>query len=289
MIEAVLIFNNYGDLVAKEILGVAELGDSMKRFLSALSEIIGGKKHSFRDHLNLGNRLVSYIADEEHSLITVSPILADVATLEEVLTKIWERCVREIDGVPINKVMAKAVNIVLSQEIKIAIFGQPRVGKTTISRMILKKRIPLRYVSTIGVKVRPVPGGLIGSGTGIVLWDIGGQPRFRSMWPTYLRGSQLVLVTTDSTLESVLWARKMIPHVRSWTGDAALLGVANKQDRPVALTCERVSSILGIDTIPLTALEMLDPSERSHLIDAILDKLGSPRNEPSSSPLVSST
>jgi len=289
MIEALLIFNSYGDLLAKEIFGVAKLGDSMKRFLSAFSEIIGGKKHSFRDHLNLGNRRVSYIADEEHSLITVSPIVDDVATLKEVLTRIWERCVREIDVAPINKVMEKAVSIVLSQQIKIAIFGQPRVGKTTISRMLLKQRIPLRYVSTIGVEVRPVPGGFIGSGTGIVLWDIGGQPRFRSLWPTYLRGSQLVLVTTDSTLESVLWSRKMIPHVRSWTGDAALLGVANKQDRAAALTGERVSSILDIDTIPLTALEMQDPSERSHLIDAMLDKLGSPRNGRYSSSLVSST
>ncbi|MGV9103396.1 MAG: ADP-ribosylation factor-like protein [Promethearchaeia archaeon] len=107
-----------------------------------------------------------------------------------------------------------------------------------------------------------------------------GCPKDRSLWPLYLRDSQLVLITTDSTLESVLWTRRMLPNIHSWIGGASLLCMANKQDIPSALTGERVGSILGIETILLTALDMFDSSECSRLIERIIDFLGLLRDTP---------
>ncbi|MGM0686299.1 MAG: hypothetical protein ACQET3_04975 [Promethearchaeati archaeon] len=61
---------------------------------------------------------------------------------------------------------------------------------------------------------------------------------------------------------------------------AILLCIANKQDIPTALTGERVGSILGIETIPLTAFDMFDSLERSSLIERIIDFLGLRRDTP---------
>ncbi len=139
---------------------------------------------------------------------------------------------------------------------KVSLFGMHAVGKTTIAKMVLRETLPLVHIPTIGVEIRKVPQGFLGQSKGILIWDIGGQLKFKSLWPRYLKGSQLVLAVTDSSLETVLWTRKMLPELRKWSDNATILGIANKQDLPKALTRGRVESILGIQTLGITALDV---------------------------------
>ncbi len=61
--------------------------------------------------------------------------------------------------------------------------------------------------------------------------------------------------------------------MREWAETATLVGVANKQDLPLALTNERVGSILGIEIQGLNALDF-DGGTHDIFKKWIVDSLG---------------
>ncbi len=270
MIQALLVFNNDGKLIISEKTGRNEVSSALVGFARALVDVVGGGK-TFYGETQLRDSQIQYLADDEYAMLIVSGMMDDPIITKEILTHIWAATIPSLVQNKIDYAASQAIQIILGQAIKISIFGRFRVGKTTLSKMIMQETLPLRPVSTIGAEIRLIPEGFFGNNRGVVLWDIAGQPRFQSIWPQYLGGSQLVLVTTDSSLENVLWTRRIIPKVRVWAKDAVLLGVANKQDYSHALTKDRVESILKIPTVGLVAL---DPSAyRENFLDTICEIL----------------
>ncbi|MFX1274704.1 MAG: ADP-ribosylation factor-like protein, partial [Promethearchaeota archaeon] len=132
---------------------------------------------------------------------------------------------------------------------KIAVVGFAGVGKTTIKSLIKMDQLPLQHIPTISGDVATIQVGKLK----FRLFDFAGQDEFKYLWKGFLRGSQAVLVVTDSTqsnLDKSMFFMDLIqsevPHARS-----AIIG--NKQDLRGALTIEKIENFFKLKTYPMVA------------------------------------
>ncbi|KAA3673700.1 ADP-ribosylation factor-like protein 8 [Paragonimus westermani] len=86
----------------------------------------------------------------------------------------------------------------------------------------------------------------------IALWDIGGQPRFRSMWERYCRGSNAIIYMVDAADHEKLDAARNELH--TLLDKPQLLGIpvlvlGNKKDLPNALAEHELIASLNLGAI----------------------------------------
>ena len=72
------------------------------------------------------------------------------------------------------------------QKAKILILGLDAAGKTTLTRLIVGKKVNLEYVPTITADIANYDK--LGSRS-VVLWDFAGQIQFTSLWDSLLKGT----------------------------------------------------------------------------------------------------
>ncbi|MFX1299316.1 MAG: ADP-ribosylation factor-like protein [Promethearchaeota archaeon] len=161
--------------------------------------------------------------------------------------------------------------------LKVSIIGYGGVGKTTLVTLLNGGVPPTSYVPTIAIDIQKIEGARIGTYE-ISTWDFAGQDRFRKLWELYFRGSRIILLVTDSTLENVLNSKDIIDLIRRKDIAAQLLAIANKQDLPGALSPQLVQRILGIKAYGMVAI---DPNNREKALDIINEalKLTAPKEE----------
>ncbi|MHA1149960.1 MAG: ADP-ribosylation factor-like protein [Promethearchaeota archaeon] len=155
--------------------------------------------------------------------------------------------------------------------VKISFIGAPAVGKTTILKLLSEKTIDKTYIPTMGLDQKTVKFGKFN----LKVWDFGGQKAYIKMYlPNYLMGSDIVFVVTDSTARNVLTSRELIDFSRDIIGeDCPIIAIANKQDLLEAdgrMDPERVSNVLCVDTVGLTAIKR---SERKRFLNYIKKEL----------------
>ncbi|MFX1463997.1 MAG: ADP-ribosylation factor-like protein [Promethearchaeota archaeon] len=159
---------------------------------------------------------------------------------------------------------------------KISIVGFSGVGKTTTTKLIKSEEIPMQHIPTITGEVATIKIGKLQ----FFLWDFAGQDQFNYLWENFIRGSDAVLLMTDSTLNNLEKSKyffelisKIVPYTR--------LGViANKQDLPDALKVEDIERIMGQKVYSFIAI---DPNNRNKMIRIIADLLDM---DPEVSPLL---
>ncbi|MHA2474590.1 MAG: ADP-ribosylation factor-like protein, partial [Promethearchaeota archaeon] len=124
---------------------------------------------------------------------------------------------------------------------KISVVGFSGVGKTTTTRLIKSKEIPMQHIPTITGEVATIKIGKLN----FFLWDFAGQDQFDFLWEKFIRGSDAVLLMTDSTLENLEKSlffnelvKKAVPYARF-----AIIG--NKQDLPDAMKVEDIERLMG--------------------------------------------
>ena len=86
------------------------------------------------------------------------------------------------------------------------------------------------------VKKKPV--SLTKGNVTIKLWDIGGQPRFRSMWERYCRGVNAIVYMVDAADHEKIEASKNELHnllEKPQLAGIPILVLGNKRDLPTAL------------------------------------------------------
>eukprot|EP00010_Vexillifera_abyssalis_P000759 CAMPEP_0201551808 /NCGR_PEP_ID=MMETSP0173_2-20130828/10339_1 /ASSEMBLY_ACC=CAM_ASM_000268 /TAXON_ID=218659 /ORGANISM="Vexillifera sp., Strain DIVA3 564/2" /LENGTH=171 /DNA_ID=CAMNT_0047962145 /DNA_START=57 /DNA_END=569 /DNA_ORIENTATION=+ len=83
------------------------------------------------------------------------------------------------------------------QEMDLTLVGLQNSGKTTLVNIMSGGEYQQDQIPTVGFNMSKITRGNVT----IKLWDIGGQPRFRSMWARYCRGVSAILFVLDGADE----------------------------------------------------------------------------------------
>jgi small GTP-binding protein len=149
---------------------------------------------------------------------------------------------------------------------KISLVGFSGVGKTTTTKLICATEIPSVHIPTITGKISTVKIGKLY----FHLWDFAGQEQFSYLWNDFIRGSDAVLIITDSTLENVEKSKFFIELVKEHAPYTHTAVIGNKQDLDNTLSVQKIEEILGLKTYSMVAI---DPDNREKMIQIIADIL----------------
>jgi len=134
------------------------------------------------------------------------------------------------------------------EEMELTLVGLQNSGKTTLVDVLASGTFSEDMIPTVGFNMRKVTKGNVT----IKLWDIGGQPRFRSMWERYCRGVNAIVFVVDaadhdklSGAQSELWALLEKPQIAG----TPVLVLGNKNDLKGALTVDELISALNLKSI----------------------------------------
>jgi len=128
------------------------------------------------------------------------------------------------------------------------------------------EEIPMQHIPTITGEVATIKIGKLH----FFLWDFAGQDQFDFLWEKFIRGSDAVLLMTDSTLENLEKSKYFFLLVNKEVPYARLAVIANKQDLPEAMKVEDIERLMGTKTYSFIAI---DPNNRPKMIRIIADLL----------------
>ncbi|RLI56790.1 MAG: hypothetical protein DRP09_05445 [Candidatus Thorarchaeota archaeon] len=269
VIRGVYILGDQGSMIYSKEYARSESKDTLVEFLMNLAEFL--KTVDLQEKTEYMNAAVSrifYARREPFTFMFVADKADDATQIEEKMGQMVEFFMKNFANLamanqPLDGFDDKVDEIAVTM-IKVAILGFSGVGKTTILHLLRGEILPLVPNPTIGVSIKTLPEEI--SNVKIVFWDVAGQLRFSILWAKMIANAQVVVIVTDSTLENVLKSKKLVSLVQEEVPDAKVIGIANKQDLPTALTPQRVGQILGIPTYELVAIDI---SYRNRLISII--------------------
>ncbi|KAF9315735.1 ADP-ribosylation factor-like protein 8B [Podila clonocystis] len=133
-------------------------------------------------------------------------------------------------------------------EMELTLVGLQNSGKTTLVNVIASGQYSEDMIPTVGFNMRKVTKGNVT----MKLWDIGGQPRFRSMWERYCRGVNAIVFVIDAADHDKLDAartelRNLLDKPQLATIPVLVLG--NKNDLPGALTVDQIIEVMNLKQI----------------------------------------
>uniref|UniRef100_A0A8C9V7Q9 ADP ribosylation factor like GTPase 8B n=1 Tax=Scleropages formosus TaxID=113540 RepID=A0A8C9V7Q9_SCLFO len=94
----------------------------------------------------------------------------------------------------INRLLDWFRSLFWKEEMELTLVGLQYSGKTTFVNVIASGQFSEDMIPTVGFNMRKVTKGNVT----IKIWDIGGQPRFRSMWERYCRGVNAIVYMVDA-------------------------------------------------------------------------------------------
>ncbi|MFW9798805.1 MAG: ADP-ribosylation factor-like protein [Candidatus Thorarchaeota archaeon] len=146
----------------------------------------------------------------------------------------------------------------MTRYIKVALMGSGYAGKSTLIKLLTDntENLKANYQPTVGCDVGTIT---IDDTTKVTLFEMGGQSHFEFMWASFLRGSKMVLVVTESNPKAVLKTRQLLHKYKDKLSGAQVIAIANKQDIPGSMKPRSVEDLLGVPTYGMVAI---DPKQR---------------------------
>ncbi len=236
-----------------------DTGESMN-----ISIFLDGFKfaHSFLDR----ELLLVIVADTKDNDEMIQEKLETAVRLikQKYARQIWE--FRRTRDSSVFQNLGEFLDQAIVSTLKVVLLGEGGVGKTTILQMLMSQRAEHDHIATMAVYVEQMETTRLGPYE-IAVWDFPGQELMVPKWRDYLRGTDVVLIVTDSTLRNVMATRKLLPTIRKWTNNAMMWAIANKQDLKDCLLPDTVSRLLGLRTIGLVAI---DPRNKDLLFKTLM-------------------
>ncbi len=155
----------------------------------------------------------------------------------------------------------------IMSKLKVSLVGEGGVGKTTLLKLLQGGEPPTEYIPTIALSIEQIEASRYGTYK-IILWDFAGQERFRRLWAIYFRGSDIIFLITDSSLNNVLATKAILDIIRKDAAGVPVFAIANKQDLEGALSPGLVERLLGVPTFGMVAV---NPEKRSEMMRILLD------------------
>ncbi len=269
MIRGVYVLGEQENMIYSKEYTKSETRANLVEFLVNLTHFLKTMElENKTEFMNVAGSRIFYSQREPFTFIFVGDKADDATQIEEKMGQLVDSFMREYSNLALaNQSLTgfdEKVDEIAVTMVKVAILGFAGVGKTTTLHLLRGETLPLVHDPTIGVSIKKLPEEI--SNANIVLWDLAGQSRFSILWAKMIANAQVVVIVTDSTLENVLRSKKLVSLVKDEVPDAKVIGIANKQDLPTALTPERVGQILGVATYELVAIDI---SYRDRLISII--------------------
>ncbi|KAF4093562.1 hypothetical protein AMELA_G00003290 [Ameiurus melas] len=159
----------------------------------------------------------------------------------------------------INRLLDWFRSLFWKEEMELTLVGLQYSGKTTFVNVIASGQFNEDMIPTVGFNMRKVTKGNVT----IKIWDIGGQPRFRSMWERYCRGvNAIVSAVSGPAPDTWMFSELTPPTTRvklppDWligeTGLeselACVLILGNKRDLPNALDEKQLIEMMNLSAI----------------------------------------
>ncbi len=219
---------------------------------------------------------ISYIIDKvtSYTFMFISGLSDDVARLQAELIRFKNEFLSifgEVINGDLDDSMLEIINPVIDSihrnlKPKISLVGFSGVGKTTITQLIKAEKIPLEHIPTITGDIATIKIGKLS----FHLWDFAGQEQFSFLWNKFIKGSDAVLLITNSTLENIEKSKFFLELIKEEAPYAHSAVIGNKQDLPEAVSVDRIEQIMGVKTYSMIAIE---PGNRKKMIQIIADIL----------------
>ncbi|KAK2490209.1 hypothetical protein MC885_017159 [Smutsia gigantea] len=153
-----------------------------------------------------------------------------------------------------NKLLDWFKALFWKEEMELTLVGLQYSGKTTFVNVIASGQFNEDMIPTVGFNMRKITKGNVT----IKLWDIGGQPRFRSMWERYCRGVSAIVYMVDAADQEKIEASKNELHNLldkpqlqgiPVSGTDGVLVLGNKRDLPGALDEKELIEKMNLSAI----------------------------------------
>jgi len=134
------------------------------------------------------------------------------------------------------------------QEMELTLVGLQNSGKTTLVNVLASGSYNEDMIPTVGFNMKKITKGNVT----IKLWDIGGQPRFRSMWERYCRGVNAILFVVDAADPEKFETSKKELHellAKPPLAGIPILVLGNKNDLPEAIGVDGIIDKLALKEI----------------------------------------
>ncbi|GAA5945055.1 hypothetical protein JCM10213_001543 [Rhodosporidiobolus nylandii] len=152
----------------------------------------------------------------------------------------------------------------------VACIGLQNAGKTSLVNVLTNNDFSESMIPTVGFNLRKIQKGNVT----LKVWDLAGQPRFRSIWERYCRGVSAIIWVVDSAdPETFPVARVELESLlgRGELGGIPLLVLGNKSDLPHHATVDDLIRELGLRGIVNREVSVYSISAKSkHNIDVTL-------------------
>jgi small GTP-binding protein len=269
MIRSVYVLGEQGNMLYSKDYAKSESKADLVEFLVNLTHFLRTVDlENKTEFMNVAISRIFFAQRNSFTFMFVADKADDSTQIEEKMEQLVDTFMRDYANLALANQQLdgfdEKVDEIAVTMVKVAILGFAGVGKTTTLHLLRGETLPLVHDPTIGVSIKKLPEEV--ENANIVLWDLAGQSRFSILWAKMIANAQVVIIVTDSTLENVLRSKKLVTLVKDEVPDAKVIGIANKQDLPTALTPERVGQILGVPTYELVAIDI---SYRDRLIQII--------------------
>ena len=139
-------------------------------------------------------------------------------------------------------------SLFFKEEMEVTLVGLQNSGKTTLVNVLANGQFTEDMIPTVGFNMRKVSKGRVT----LKIWDIGGQPRFRSMWERYCRGVNAIVFVVDAAdaarFETAKNELKALLEKPQMAG-IPILVLGNKNDLSDALGADQLIERLGLASI----------------------------------------
>jgi len=150
--------------------------------------------------------------------------------------------------------------------VKIVLIGEPKVGKTTIARILAKEDLPTKYEASSLPTIKKVTLDKFET----IIWDIPGGGLDGKGWEQLIRGAGIVFVVSDSTIENAARSRSLVSRIQNAAKGAAIFAIANKQDQSTAGNTALVERMVNVPTYGFSAM---NPNARDDIITIIRESI----------------
>ncbi|XP_067934375.1 ADP-ribosylation factor-like protein 8B-A [Watersipora subatra] len=148
----------------------------------------------------------------------------------------------------VNRFLDWIKSLFWKEEMELTLVGLQFSGKTTFVGVIASGEFTEDMIPTVGFNMRKVTKGNVT----IKVWDIGGQPRFRSMWERYCRGVNAIVYMVDAADPDKVEASKTELHSlldKPQLHGIPVLVLGNKRDLPGALNEKELIESMNLESI----------------------------------------